>query len=279
MKKISKILILILVTFTSISLVSAEDIYNGNCQLTNSSDDTFDCTYSCNISSNDSYLKFNYHTFLKSGQLAHEIIDDSIEVDDNSIFGFNGVTGYTGPGSGGKKHVLSVSLYEHPNAEDYTVSDKLYCVPVLAKTKLSTQLTIDPDNRSSVEISENQIYIYKDSSYKPDSGKGGTDATCGFLGSENSKSVLLLRKVYGYIKIFVPLLIVILSIIDFVKAVATGKDDDMKKGINKFTKRIMVAIIIILVPAIIKILIGVSGISNQYSGVNDSLKTITCILG
>lgn len=279
MKKISKILILILVTFTSISLVSAEDIYNGNCQLTNSSDDTFDCTYSCNISSNDSYLKFNYHAFLKSGQVKHEIIDDSIESNDNSIFGFNGVTGYTGPGSGAKHHILKVSLYDSPNAEDYTVNDKLYCVPVLAKTKLLVSLTYDTTIKAQAEISENQIYIYKDSSYKPNNEKDDTDATCGFLGSENSKSVLLLKKVYGYIKILVPVLIVILSIIDFVKAVATGKDDDMKKGINKFAKRIIVAIIIILVPAIIKILIGVSGISNQYSGVSDSLKTITCILG
>lgn len=105
-----------------------------------------------------------------------------------------------------------------------------------------------------------------------------TSSACGLLGGEDSNTVRIIKQIYGYIKIIIPILIIVLSISDFIKVIGTGKDDDMKKSIKKFTIRIIVAIVFILVPILISLFIKVSGISSQYSGLNDGLKAIFCIL-
>ena len=66
--------------------------------------------------------------------------------------------------------------------------------------------------------------------------------------------------------------------IDFIKVVFSGKDDDMKKAINNFAKRIIIAIVFILVPTLVSFIIKFSGVTSQYSGINDGLKTVFCIL-
>lgn len=102
---------------------------------------------------------------------------------------------------------------------------------------------------------------------------------CGLLGGENSQTVSLIKDIYGYIKIIIPLLIVVLSIADFIKVVGTGKDDDMKKTIKKFATRIIIAVVFVLVPILISLIINVSGISSQYPSLGEGTKAIFCILG
>lgn len=75
---------------------------------------------------------------------------------------------------------------------------------------------------------------------------------CAGLLSEN-----LINKINSYldiIKIAIPILIVVLGIIDFSKAVFSG-EDEMKKSQKSFIKRIAVAILFFFVPTIVNLLL------------------------
>ena len=102
--------------------------------------------------------------------------------------------------------------------------------------------------------------------------------SCGMLGPKDGELVKILRQIYMYIKIIIPVLIIGLGIADLLKSLGTGKDDDLKKAINKFAKRIILAIVFILVPIIISILINISGVTSQYDKINDGIKSLFCII-
>lgn len=70
------------------------------------------------------------------------------------------------------------------------------------------------------------------------------------------------------VKIFVPLLIIVLGSIDFAKAMIEGKGDDIPKKVPVLIKRFITGVIIFLVPSVIDFLFGVidtySDTMNQY---------------
>ena len=52
-------------------------------------------------------------------------------------------------------------------------------------------------------------------------------------------------------KYFAPVLVIILSILDFIKAIAAQKDEDMKKAQERFIKRLIAAVLLFMLPLII----------------------------
>lgn len=88
-------------------------------------------------------------------------------------------------------------------------------------------------------------------------------------------NALKVFKFIGYILlvafIAIPILLIILGSIDFMKATAAGKDDDIKKAQAMFVKRLIAAVIVFLVPLITKILF--TQILNQ-----SQTNCITCVL-
>lgn len=87
------------------------------------------------------------------------------------------------------------------------------------------------------------------------------------------KTTELLRQVYSLIRYLIPVLIIILSLVDFIKVVSTGDDKDYKTAWNKFIKRIIVGIVILLVPVLVSALINISGIANA-----EDASSLICIL-
>ena len=72
-----------------------------------------------------------------------------------------------------------------------------------------------------------------------------------------------LQKVFDFLKIVIPLLIIGLSTFDFIKAI-TGKDDkDVKKAFNRFLKRLVLAIVFFFLPVLINLLLDVFMIDNE----------------
>ena len=63
------------------------------------------------------------------------------------------------------------------------------------------------------------------------------------------------------------------SLVDFIKVVSTGDDKDYKTAWNKFIKRIIVGIVILLVPVLVSALINISGIANA-----EEANSLICIL-
>ena len=59
------------------------------------------------------------------------------------------------------------------------------------------------------------------------------------------------------VKIAVPILLIVMGSIDFMKAVMAGKEDEIKKTQSTFIKRTIAALIVFFVPTILSILLTV----------------------
>ncbi len=81
---------------------------------------------------------------------------------------------------------------------------------------------------------------------------------------QDEKSVAwLVQKILNYIKILGPTLAIILSSIDFAKAIVTSDDDSMKKAQSKFLKRMVAAVLLFFVPMLTEILLGLFGFTSN----------------
>ena len=293
MKKLVQILIAFSILFFGINRVKAVENEivtwqdTGTCTVTESTNDT--CSYHCNMS----IASFDYKAYIEANDLKFKV-SNSILYDAASASSNSSVLNYV-------YNVLflgnkiSVAIAEkldgvlfdaaspvtfdndstNPPRMYFINNGKLNCSPIVPvmNYKISSTSTL------FAQFTVGPIYINQDSSYTPniDSDLDGS-GICGFLGSDTSQTVAILRKIYMYMKILIPVLIILLGIVDFVKVVVTGKDDDMKKALSRLVKRIIVAIVFILVPVIIQLFINISGLTSEYSGINDGLKAILCVL-
>ena len=107
----------------------------------------------------------------------------------------------------------------------------------------------------------------------PDDSNSGNDYIngCGDL----PKTTALVKQIYGLIKYLIPVLIIGLSIVDFLKVLLSGEEKVYKEAWSKFVKRIMIGIVILLLPILLRIVINISGVLEDYGVDNDS---IFCIL-
>lgn len=68
----------------------------------------------------------------------------------------------------------------------------------------------------------------------------------------NDKIINYVANIFKWIKYFAPVLVIILSLIDFIKAIAAQNDDDIKKAQARFIKRLIAAALLFLIPFIIQ---------------------------
>ncbi len=80
----------------------------------------------------------------------------------------------------------------------------------------------------------------------------------------------LVHTVVIFIKVFVPIVLIILGMVDIFKAVIAQKDDDMKKAQGILIKRIIYAVLVFFIVAIVQFV---------FSAVdsNDEVGTKSCI--
>lgn len=79
--------------------------------------------------------------------------------------------------------------------------------------------------------------------------------------------------VYNILLIAIPVMIVLFGVIDFLKAVMAGKEDDIKKSTSVFIKRLITGLLVFFVLAFVKLLLGVIQ-TNNTGGVSECLNTI-----
>ncbi len=80
--------------------------------------------------------------------------------------------------------------------------------------------------------------------------------TGGYCGSISSDVVTYIFKIFGIVRYIVPALLVILSVLEYIKAIASDSDDEMKKVSGRFVKRLLAAALIILIPLVIDFVLG-----------------------
>ena len=81
--------------------------------------------------------------------------------------------------------------------------------------------------------------------------------------------------VYNILLVAVPIMIVLFGIIDFVKAVASGKEDEIKKNTSTFIKRLITGIIVFFVLALVKLVVNLI----QTNNTSDAVECLNEIFG
>ncbi len=89
-------------------------------------------------------------------------------------------------------------------------------------------------------------------------GKSTEKMTCTELmgGNDEKSTMWLIQRIFDYIKVLGPILVIILSSIDFTKTVLSGDEESMKKSQKNLFVRLLCAAGIYLLPTIITILIN-----------------------
>lgn len=87
-------------------------------------------------------------------------------------------------------------------------------------------------------------------------GDGGGSASC----SLSKRIVGWIFKIVKWMRYLVPILLILLSVLDFIKAIASDSEDEMRKVGAKFVKRLIVAAIIFLLPLMLEFLLGIFNI-------------------
>lgn len=107
---------------------------------------------------------------------------------------------------------------------------------------------------------------YKDKSSLNDLNKK-YDQCSQIIDMSEGKFGWLLQKILNYIKIAGPILVVLLSALDFIKAVASSDDNVFKKAQSRLVIRLVAALALFLVPTLVQLLLGlINGIADPSCG-------------
>ena len=85
----------------------------------------------------------------------------------------------------------------------------------------------------------------------------------GFLTNIPANIINLVHIFYNFLQFLVPIAIIILGTLDLLKAITSQKEDEIKKGQMTFFKRLIGAVLVFFVFAIIKLLVGVVSGNSQ----------------
>ena len=99
----------------------------------------------------------------------------------------------------------------------------------------------------------------------PDEYGNNDLSDCGF----SDRLVIWIANVVRWIKYIIPVVVMALGILDFIKAMAGDKDDEMKKAQGRFVKRLIAAALIFLAPIIIEFILDKMGFTANDCGIID----------
>lgn len=116
-----------------------------------------------------------------------------------------------------------------------------------------------------------------DDGYEAGGSTGSDEGTTGTTGDENDKVIMsdegaescekifadateIIDKVFGYICVLVPILLIVLGSVDFGSAVLSSDQEAMQKAVKRFTIRCIVALAIFFLPMLVNLFFSFPGI-------------------
>lgn len=87
--------------------------------------------------------------------------------------------------------------------------------------------------------------------------------------SISGRLVLWIANIVKWVKYILPVVVIILGILDFLRAIATNNDDAMKKAQGRFVKRLIAAALVFVVPFILEFILDKMGFSYNGCGIID----------
>ena len=116
------------------------------------------------------------------------------------------------------------------------------------------------------EVEDEKDYYIENGRVK-NNNRTSTDYSC----EDMSNTMQLLKKIYTLLRYLIPIIIIGLSIVDFIKVVANGEDKVFKEVWTKFVKRLIIGIVILIIPMILQFLIHISGVAGMYDLNEDNI--------
>ena len=124
----------------------------------------------------------------------------------------------------------------------------------------ASEINLNNNNGVSLMKSSSFFYIMDESYDQPQNCEGKADSLFG--DPKDPESVAwLLQKILDYIKIIGPILVVILSSVDFITVIIKGDDEAMTKAQKKLIKRLILAALLFFIPVIIQAILSIFGMS------------------
>ena len=76
----------------------------------------------------------------------------------------------------------------------------------------------------------------------------------------------LVQKILNYIKILGPILVVLLSSIDFIMVIVKSDNEAMAKAQKKLIMRLILAVLLFLIPTLVQAILDIFGITSSTAG-------------
>ncbi len=125
----------------------------------------------------------------------------------------------------------------------------------ISKTALNNVYLLDKDSTASEDINN----ILDD--YNKEQECTGSNSIFGDPNDENSVAWLI-TEIMNYVRIIGPILVVIISAVDFIKVIIKSDDETMSKAQKKLIMRLILALLLFLIPTIVNALLSIFGISS-----------------
>lgn len=93
-------------------------------------------------------------------------------------------------------------------------------------------------------------------------GNKSDTGECGFSG----RLMVWFSNILRWIKYLLPVAVIVLAILDFIKAIGADKDDEMKKAQGRFVKRLIAAALVFIIPLIIEFILDKMGFGYNDCG-------------
>lgn len=125
-----------------------------------------------------------------------------------------------------------------------------------------------PVKVNAIEINNSNRFIQIAENPK-NMNEGYQEQTCNgdnsILGSVNDPNSVawLLQKVFDYIKILGPILVVVISSVDFAKVIINSDDEAMTKAQKKLIIRILLASCLFFIPTLVGVALNLFGITSD----------------
>ena len=85
-----------------------------------------------------------------------------------------------------------------------------------------------------------------------------TISSCEDLFKDADDLLDLIKSVITVVKIAIPLILIVTGTMDFAQAIFASNEDGIKKAQSKFTRRVIIAVVIFLIPSILKALLSIA---------------------
>lgn len=130
---------------------------------------------------------------------------------------------------------------------------------------------ISPINTNALEVSNTNMVsnvgsnIIANTIYIGDGECSESSAVLGDVECEDSVAWLV-QLVFNIIKVAGPILVVLLSSVDFIMVIIKSDNDQFQKAQKKLITRLILALLLFLVPTIVQVLLQIFGITGSVTG-------------